>query len=140
MDKQTISIIKATAPILKSKGEEITTQMYFLLFNRYPEVKELFKNAGKDQYKKLANAVYAYAANIDKLENLEKSIATITSKHVETNIKPEHYPLVGECLIQAIKDVLKDDATKEVIDAWSNAYTFLADVFIAKEKGLYEAK
>lgn len=137
MNNQTIEIIKATAPVIKEHGEAITTTMYKILFTTHPEAKDLFKNADKDQYKKLAGAVYAYAANIDQLENLSKGIETIALAHVKTNILPEHYPWVGEALLAAIKEVLNEAATDDIINAWSEAYTFLANVLIEREKELY---
>jgi len=137
MNETTKAIIKSTAPLLKDKGTEITTVMYENLFSKYPEAKELFKNATPDQYIKLANMVYAYAANIDKLENLQKGIDKVAKIHVDTNILPEHYPWVGESLLIAIKEVLGDNATDEVMEAWAEGYGFLSAVFIRKEEELY---
>jgi nitric oxide dioxygenase len=137
MTEETKAIIKATAPVLKEKGEEITATMYPILFKKYPEAEKLFENATPDQHKKLANAVYAYAANIDKLENLSKGIETMALAHVKTMVKPEHYPMVGDALLTAIKQVLGEAATEEVMDAWAEAYGFLAEVLIAREKELY---
>ena len=36
-----------------------------------------------------------------------------------------------------MKDVLGDAATPEVIDAWTEAYENLADIFIAREQEIY---
>ena len=140
MTNETKAIIKATAPVLKEHGEAITTAMYKVLFEKYPETQELFKNADPDQHKKLANAVYAYAANIDQLENLGKGIEQMASVHVKTNVLPEHYPMVGDALLQAIKTVLGDAATDEVMAAWEEAFGFLAGVLINREKELYAEK
>ncbi len=137
MNEATKAIIKATAPVLKEHGEAITSEMYKVLFSKYPETQALFKDASPDQHKKLAAAVYAYAANIDKLENLSKGIEQMATVHVKTKVQPEHYPMVGDALLQAIKTVLGDGATDEVMAAWEEAYGFLADVLIAKEKELY---
>jgi len=137
MNETTREIIKSTAPVLKQHGEAITTAMYKVLFSKYPQTQELFKDASKDQHKKLANAVYAYAENIDKLENLGKGIEKMASVHVKTNVKPEHYPMVGDALLQAIKTVLGDAATDEVMNAWEEAYGFLANVLIDREEKLY---
>lgn len=62
----------------------------------------------------------------------------IAHKHRSLGIKPEHYPIVGKYLIAAIKDVLKDAATDEIIQAWTEAYGVLADTFISIEKEMYE--
>lgn len=139
MNEETKAIIKSTAPVIKEHGEAITTAMYRGLFDNHPEAKELFKNAEPDQYKKLASMVYAYAANIDNLDALQKGIEKVGKIHVGANILPEHYPWVGEALIGAIKEVLGEAATPEIVDAWEEAFGFLAKVFIAKEEALYAA-
>ncbi len=138
MNENIKAIIKSTAPAVKANGEKITTTMYRILFERHPEAKDLFKDADPEQYKKLANAIYAYAANIDNLEALGKGIETMAAAHVRTNIQPNHYPLVADALLSAIKEVLGDAATAEVMDAWEAAYLFLADVLINREAELYK--
>ena len=65
-----------------------------------------------------ASAVSAYAANIDNLGVLSKAVEKMATTHVRVKVKPEHYPLVGVSLLGAIKDVLGDAATDEVIEAW----------------------
>jgi len=137
MNENTKEIIKATAPVIKEHGEAITTAMYKILFEAHPEAKELFKNASPDQYKKLAAMVYAYAANIDNLDVLSKGVETVANIHVDVNVKPEHYPWVGEALLGAIKEVLGEAATPEIMNAWKEAFFFLADVFINKEQEIY---
>jgi len=136
MNETTKAIVKSTAPLLKEKGEQITTVMYEHLFTKHPEAKELFKNASANQYIKLANMIYAYATNIDNLDSLEKGIEKVAKIHVNTKILPEHYPWVGEALLLAIKDVLGDTASEEVMNAWAEAYGFLSTVFINKEAEL----
>ncbi|HIP52219.1 MAG TPA: hypothetical protein EYG94_09055 [Campylobacterales bacterium] len=137
MNEQTKAIIKSTAPAIKEHGEAITTAMYKLLFSKHPEAKELFKDAQPDQYKKLAAMVYAYADNIDNLGSLQKGIDKVAQIHVDVKILPKHYPWVGESLLGAIKEVLGDAATPEIMNAWEEAYGFLAKVFIAREEEIY---
>lgn len=137
LSQKTIDIVKATAKLVAENSEAITTRMYEILFSTHPEVKELFKNADSDQHKKLASAVSAYAANIDNLGVLAKAVEKMASTHVRVKVLPEHYPLVGVSLLGAVKDVLGDAATDEVIEAWKEAYFFLADILIAREKELY---
>lgn len=137
MNEKTKEIIKITAPIIKERRDEITTKMYEVLFTKYPETKVLFKNATEDQPKKLANAIYAYASNIDKLDKLTKGIEGMVSAHVKTNIQAKHYPMVKDSLLQAFKDVLGEACTLEIQEAWAEAYDFLATILIQKEKEAY---
>jgi len=136
LSQNTIDIVKATAPVLQAKGVEITTRMYERLFSEYPETKAFFANTKDGQAERLANAVIAYAQNIEKLEALGPSVTAIAKKHVAVNVQAEHYPIVGTVLLAAMQDVLGDAASDEIIEAWKEAYFFLADIFIAKEKEL----
>jgi nitric oxide dioxygenase len=141
ISQQTIDIVKSTAPILKQHGQTITTRMYEIMFHKYPEVKAQFDmsaQANGTQPAKLATAVYSYATHIDDLEALKAMVDKIAERHVKTNVLPEQYPLVGECLLQAIQDVLGNAATEEVMIAWTEAYQALAEVFINREQQIYQ--
>lgn len=140
MTPETVAIIKATAKPVAENAAAITARMYEILFENYPETKALFNDAPSDQHKKLAGAVSAYAANIDNLEVLSEAVEKMAQSHVRSGVKPEHYPLVGVSLLNAVKDVLGDAATDEVLSAWKEAYFFLGDILIAREKELYEAE
>jgi nitric oxide dioxygenase len=137
-------IVKDTAPLLKEHGEAITTRMYEIMFNDYPDVKPLFKNAPNNQNQILARSIVAYAENIDNLPALEGAIEKIAKHHIDTDVKPIHYPWVIESLLQAITEVLdnkvgKGTVTQDIADAWFAAYWFLADILMKREKELYAA-
>jgi len=132
-------LVKETAPVLKEKGEAVTTRMYEVMFSNYPDAKALFKNAPNNQNQILARSIIAYAENIDNLDALGQAIEKIAKHHVDTAVKPEHYPWVIESLLQAMKDVLGDTITDAVAEAWFAAYWILADILIKREKELYAA-
>lgn len=89
------------------------------------------------QSKTLADAVVAYALNIDHLENLSIAVMRISHKHCALGITPADYILVHDNLMEAIGEVLGDAVTEPVAAAWSEAVMFLAHIFIGVEKDLY---
>ncbi|GFE90074.1 NO-inducible flavohemoprotein [Steroidobacter agaridevorans] len=138
-----IAIIKATAPVVAQHAERITSVFYPLMFERYPEVREVFNQAhqhGGSQPRALANAVVAYASNIDNLAALGAAVERIVQKHVSLNITPPQYQIVGECLLEAIGRVLGDAVTPEIGAAWTAAYWQLANLLIAAEEKEYRRK
>ncbi len=139
-----IALIKATVPLLESGGEALTTHFYHLMLNEHPEVRPLFNQAHQasgEQPRALANGVLMYARHIDRLEALGPLVGQIINKHVALQVLPEHYPIVGGCLLRAIREVLGAEiATDAVIDAWAAAYQQLADILIGNEEQLYQAK
>lgn len=137
-----LAIINATVPAVGAHAREITDCFYPLMFDRYPEVKAFFNEthqAQGAQRQALANAVVAYAKNIERLEVLGDAVSLIAQKHCSLGVQPEHYPIVGECLLAAIAEVLGDAVTAEVADAWGAAYQQLADILIGVEANIYKA-
>lgn len=138
------AIVKATVPLLESGGEALTTHFYKTMLSEYPSVRPLFNQAHQqsgDQPRALANAVLMYARHIDQLEQLGGLVSQIINKHVALNILPEHYPIVGACLLRAIREVLGAEiATDAVIEAWGAAYQQLADLLIGLEEQVYVEK
>jgi nitric oxide dioxygenase len=135
------AIIKATVPLLESGGETLTAHFYAIMLSEYPEVRPLFNpahQASGAQSRALANAVLMYAKHIDRLTALGPLVGQIVNKHVALQILPEHYPIVGSCLLRAIREVLGAEiATDEVIAAWAVAYQQLADILIGAEEQAY---
>ena len=145
MKPTTIDIVKATTPVVKEHGSKITQRMYEIAFEERPDLRRFFENtwmkdieAGRKQAGKLAASVYAYASHIDELEKLSKTVEQIAHVHVNSKILPETYPVIGECLLAAMKDVLGEAATSEILEAWAEAYQALADIFINREREIYK--
>ena len=138
--KENIAIVKATVPVLKEHGETITKVFYTNLFEEHPELKNVFNMTHQkkgSQQKVLANAVFQYAVHIDKLEMLGDAVETIAHKHSSLSISKEAYPIVGKHLLGAIKEVLGQAASPEILGAWAEAYDDLAAIFVAREEEIY---
>ncbi|RWA05731.1 hypothetical protein EKO27_g9368 [Xylaria grammica] len=137
-----IAVVKATAPVLKEHGETITTLFYKNLLDANPELRNVFNEAnqiGGAQPRALAGAVFAYATYVDDLGKLGAAVERIAHKHASLNVQPEHYPIVGKYLLEAVAAVLGDACTPEIGEAWTAAYAVLADIFINREHQLYVA-
>ncbi len=140
LSAKTKKLVKSTAPAIKAKAEKLTTRMYDIMFSTYPYAKPLFKNAPANQPQMLAIAIVGYAENLDNLPALENALNNIATHHVKTSILPDHYDWVANSLLQAIKDTLGDAATDEIMDAWGQAYWFLANNLIERERRLYQSE
>ena len=143
LSQQAMQTVKATAPLLAQHGEAITRRFYQQMFSQHPELLNIFnvtnQKTGRQQAA-LANAVYAYAANIDNLEALTGAVQRIACKHASFNILAQQYPIVGKHLLDAITHVLGDGATDDILTAWQEAYDFLAALFIDVETGIYRER
>jgi hemoglobin-like flavoprotein len=129
-------IVQSSIPALRQHGEAIAQLFYTQLLDAHPELRPMFSTGNQEsglQARRLANAVLAYAANIDRLDLLGPAISKINARHAELQVLPEHYPIVGTHLLDAIEEVLGPAATPEVVGAWGAAYQQLADIMIDLE-------
>jgi nitric oxide dioxygenase len=139
LSRETIAIVKSTAPALQRHGLAITQRMYERLFAD-EEIKALFDEAAQEtgeQPKRLAAAILAYAKNVDNLGALTQAVQRMAERHVEVGVRREHYPAVAAALLPAIADVLGDAVDQAVLDAWGEAYWFLAEILIGAEAEMY---
>lgn len=141
LDGKTVQVIKETAPVLKQHSQGIGKRFYQLLFEKHPELLHLFNQTNQRrgiQQQALAYSVYTAGEHIDRLEEMKPVITRICHKHRAIGIIPEQYPIVGQTLIQAVKDVLGEQVNEEILQAWEQAYQYIADVFMEMEKELYK--
>lgn len=69
---------------------------------------------------------------------LSQHVNQIGHKHRALQVKPEHYPIVGKYLLEAIGIVLGDNKSQKVLDAWEKAYGEIATIFINIETDMYK--
>lgn len=140
VNKEEIEIINSTVPILQDKGVEITSLFYNRLFEKHPELRDVFNQPNQKQgfqSTALATAVLAAAQHIDDLTPIVPVVMPVAHKHCALQVMPEHYPIVGENLLAAIQEVTGLKADDPIIQTWGKAYGEIADAFIGIEKGLY---
>ncbi|KAK9236151.1 hypothetical protein V1525DRAFT_233273 [Lipomyces kononenkoae] len=140
LTKEQTEIIKATVPVVQEHGFQITKTFYGNMLRERPELNAVFNTTHQvtgHQARALAGSLYAYAANIENLEVLAPDVKLIAHKHASLFIRPEQYNIVGEYLLAAMKQVLGDACTPEILDAWGAAYWQLAHILIDEEDKLY---
>ncbi|GGF49233.1 flavohemoprotein [Aliidongia dinghuensis] len=141
LTQKTKDIVKATAPVLAEHGNTIVHRFYERMLGTHPELKNIFNMAHQkqgQQQEALARAVYAYAEHIEDPQSLMAVLNNVANKHASLGVRPDQYPIVGEHLLGAIKDVLGAAATEEIIAAWTQAYDNLADILKGMESQLRE--
>ncbi|MGB2741009.1 MAG: NO-inducible flavohemoprotein [Cognaticolwellia sp.] len=138
-----IDIVKSTIPLLENAGPALTTYFYQRLFSHNPELKDIFNMSNQDtgrQQVALFEAIAAYAKNIENLSALTTAVERIAQKHTSFNIQAAHYAVVGHHLIETLRELAPDAFTADVEEAWTNAYQFLAGIFINREAELYQQR
>ncbi|MEV0678619.1 globin domain-containing protein [Actinosynnema sp. NPDC050436] len=138
-----VRIIRATADTVARHGAEITGRFYRRLLTAHPELLDLFNRGNQAtgvQRQALAASVAAVAGHFAGLGPvpLTAVISRIAHKHASLGVAPAQYLVVGRHLMAAIREVLGDAATPDVIAAWDEVYWLFACLLVAEEARLYQ--
>lgn len=119
------------------------THFYRTMLGEYPEVRPLFNQAHQSQRRPAAGAGQ-WRADVRQAHRPVAGTRPAGGQGGEQacllQVLPEHYPIVGTCLLRAIREVLGEQiATDEVLEAWGAAYQQLADLLIEAEESVYAA-
>ncbi|MEY7970797.1 globin domain-containing protein [Saccharomonospora xinjiangensis] len=136
-------VIRATLPVVRDHGPQITSRFYADMFAAHPELLNLFNLANQangDQQRALAAAVVAFAEHLvgERKVDFAPIAERIAHKHVSLGVQPGQYTIVGRHLLGAVGAVLGDAVTEEVRRAWDEVYWLCACELIAAEARLYQ--
>jgi hemoglobin-like flavoprotein len=93
-------------------------------------VRGLFAEDIVEQKLKLMQMLEAVVDGLDALDALVPEVQALGARHSGYGAQPEHYDVVGECLLWTLGQVLGEAFTPEVKDAWLTAYETLASKMI----------
>jgi nitric oxide dioxygenase len=125
-----VQIIRDSWEKVKPLGITAGEIFYGHLFEAAPFVKPLFKGEIKAQAGKLIAMIGTVVRNLDKLDVISADIVKLAQRHNGYGAKPEHYAVVGSCLLQTLEQGLGEHWNEELKEAWTTAYGILSSVMI----------
>jgi hemoglobin-like flavoprotein len=128
MNPHEIELIKGSWAKVVPIREQAAELFYGKLFEMDPNVKPLFKGDMKEQGRKLMMMLNTVVTSLEKLEALVPAVQDLGKRHLQYQVKAEHYDTVGAALLWTLGAGLGDAFTDEVKAAWTKAYVTLATV------------
>lgn len=126
------TLLQSSLELVLENEQNLTLRFYEFLFARYPQVKPLFgRNSQTEQAKMLQEALVSVVDRLEDGEWVSNTLEAMGDTHVDYEVTEEMYPMVGECLILALKDLSGDAWTAETEQAWSDAYAAISGFMIA---------
>ncbi|MFD6417535.1 globin domain-containing protein [Streptomyces sp. NPDC060194] len=123
-------IVQRTMAEIAPVADKVTSYFYALLFTRAPALRPLFPAAMDVQRDRLLRALLTAAENVDDAGTLTAYLRDLGRGHRKYGTRPEHYPLVGECLLGSIAYYARAVWGPEVEAAWVRTYTTIAQIMI----------
>jgi methyl-accepting chemotaxis protein len=121
------SLLRASFDLIEPTKDEFAEAFYRRLFEKYPETRQFFATTDiQKQSKALAATLAVVVAGVEKGENLTPALQSLGTRHQQYGVQPEHYPIVGEVLIETFQNTLGPNWTPAFQEAWIQAYEAIA--------------
>jgi hemoglobin-like flavoprotein len=126
-----IELLERTVALIKPKSEDFVSNFYEILFNNSSEIQTLFINTKMEQQKeKLWQSLEVIIENLRKPKLINVFAKGLGATHAKYGVLVEHYPIVANALIQALKAQMGLEWTPETEKAWVDAYTIIQSAMI----------
>ena len=116
---------------VRDRTTEFSASFYDKLFAYHPELKPLFADADlAAQEKKLIVSLAIIVENLRNPEQLTMALKSLGAYHVEVGTIQEHYPMVGQALIETFAEYLGSEWNLAVRDSWLDAYNLISNLML----------
>jgi hemoglobin-like flavoprotein len=127
-----IELLEQSFAAIAPQGDELVDAFYRNLFDDFPQVVPLFEHVEiSEQKKKLLASLKLVVANLRHTSTVVSALEDLGARHVDYGAKEEHYPAVGATLLKSLSEVAGDEWTRELQDAWADAYENISKTMIA---------
>ena len=130
-----IQILETSFNKVKNKAVEFSASFYERLFFHHPELKPLFAKVDlAAQEKKLIASLAIIIENLRNREELTMALKSLGAYHHEVGTIDQHYPFVGQALIETFANYLGKDWNQKTQQAWLDAYNLITEIMLEGAK------
>lgn len=133
MTDRQVQLVKQSWQLIKPVSRQAGLIFYEKLFTAAPGIRHLFKHDMSSQADKLTVMLDYTVQHLDKPEDMIAAIQQPGARHNQYGALPEHYDLVGNCIISTLKSALTDKWNEELQKAWVAAFTILKNAMVAAQ-------
>jgi methyl-accepting chemotaxis protein len=127
-----VETLEESFDLVAPKGEELVRKFYDNLFAVAPAVQPLFATVDMERQRQaMLNMLIVVRESLRDLDDIVPDLEDLGARHVGYGAKPEHYPVVGEVMIQTMAEVADDAWKPEYTAAWKGAYQAIQDVMLS---------
>lgn len=127
MNERQVELVQATFRLVQPIAADAARLFYARLFELDPALRPLFKHDLSEQGTKLMTALAFVVRSLQAPHVILPVVRDLGRRHAAYGVRDEHYATVGEALLWTLQQGLGEAFTPDVRDAWTAAYTLLAD-------------
>ncbi|WP_042426432.1 globin domain-containing protein [Streptacidiphilus anmyonensis] len=125
-----IALLRASRDLLNPLADEMAVYFYAILFQRHPEVRQLFPANLDVQRSRLLQGVLRMIDLADDPASLAPFCRRLGRDHRKFEVLRHHYPAVGAALLDTLARFADEAWTPRLADVWTRAYELVAQLMV----------
>ena len=126
-----LEALETSFDLVAPRGEELVEVFYAKLFAAAPAVRPLFAHTDLRRQKAMLLATLVLLRkSLRDLDAIVPKLHALGARHVAYGAQPEHYPVVGQVLIESMADVAGTAWRPEYTTAWAAAFDVVAGAML----------
>lgn len=130
LDHDLIRRLKSTFALVVASDSKFAEIFYDRLFQAAPHLRAMFHSDPKAQAQKLTASLETVVHSLADPARNQRYLAELGQRHAGYGARPEHYQLVIDLLIGAMRDALGPHADPRRLEEWRTALRLVADQMI----------
>lgn len=128
-----VETLERSFDLLAPRGDELVDLFYRRLFETAPATQELFATTDMARQKQaLLATLITLRESLRNLDEVVPDLKELGERHArEYGARPEHYPVVGQVLLETMAEVGGRAWKPEYTAAWAEAYRAVQGVMLS---------
>lgn len=127
-----VETLERSFDLVAPRGEDLMDHLYANIFARAPSVLPLFSETDMNRQKKmLLQILVVLRTSLRNLDAIVPTLQSLGARHARYGVLPEHYPVVGVALLEAMATVGGEAWKPEYTAAWAGAYSVVQDAMLS---------
>ena len=123
-----VAYVQQSFAQLRPQADTVAARFYQRLFTLDPSVRLLFPEDLTAQGRKLMDMLGLVVHGLPRVDTILPVVQALGQRHVQYGVRPQHYGTVGAALLWTLEQALGAAWTPEVREAWTTAYSVLAEI------------
>ncbi|MGI5180276.1 globin domain-containing protein [Dactylosporangium sp. CA-152071] len=124
-------LLKESWSLVEEQQDKLASYFYARMFLNQPQLRDLFPVQMDVQRSRLLGAIVTAVQTVDDPDTFDEYLRSLGRDHRKFHVRPEHYDVICEALMEGMRTFAGDQWTHEFDQAWRDAYAVIAEKMIA---------
>ena len=124
-------LIETSFEKLRERGDSVALRFYRNLFRSAPTVRNMFPDDVSKQARKFLQSLNVIVASLSSTDRTTRMLQRLGARHRGYGVESSHYPIVGQALVDTLREELGEEFTEEVEKAWVDAFELISTAMMS---------